>query len=133
MSEREIIEKLVEKSFLNGALNRLNVPDMELGFHPDFAILIPQENNLFKLSLNMWMKVVADYKTNPEKEQSKLRDVDYKLTTLDITDKAAVVKVELFRDQIQISSDFISLLKFPNGWKAVAKVSNEHISNPFNI
>lgn len=133
MKEREAVEELVKKSFLNGALNKLNVEDMERGFHPDFAILIPQENNLFKLPLNMWMNVVTEYKTNPEKNQSNLRNVDYKLTTLDITDTAAVIKVELFRDEIQISTDFISLLKFSNGWKAVAKVSNEHIPNPFNL
>jgi len=41
MNEREVIEELVKNSFLNGALNKLNVEDMEQGFHPDFAILIP--------------------------------------------------------------------------------------------
>lgn len=133
MKEKEVIEELIKKSFLNGALNELNVKDMEQGFHPDFNILIPQENNIFKLPLSMWMNVVMDYKTDPEKNKSKLREVDYNLTVLDITDAAAVVKVELFRGETQLSTDFISLIKFPNGWKAVAKVSNEHVPNPFNL
>lgn len=133
MNEKEVIEELIRKSFLNGALNELNVNDMDQGFHPDFNILLPQQNNLFKLPLDMWKNVVMEYKTNPEKNQTKLREVDYKLTVLDVTDAAAVVKVELFRDDIQLSTDFISLIKFPNGWKAVAKVSNEHVPNPFNL
>lgn len=133
MKEQEIIESLLQKSFLNGALNQLNVNDMKEGFHDEFAILIPQGDDLFKLPLKMWMNVVADYKATPEKKQSKLREVDSKVTLLDLTEKAAVVKVELVRGNQAISADYISLLKFPAGWKAVAKVSNEYISNPFNI
>lgn len=133
MEDKKEIEQLIEKSFLNGALNRLNVADMQKGFHPDFAILIPQHNDLFKLPLSLWMNAVEEYKSNPEKLKSKLRNVSYNLDIIGLVGKAAVAKVELFRDDVQISTDFISLLKFNDGWKAVAKVSNEHVINPFNL
>lgn len=133
MEDKKEIEQLIEKCFLNGALNQLNVADMQKGFHPDFAILIPQHNDLFKLPLALWMNAVEEYKSNPEKLKSKLRNVSYNLEIIGLVGKAAVAKVELFRDDVQISTDFISLLKFNDGWKAVAKVSNEHVINPFNL
>lgn len=133
MEYKAVIEELVERCFLNGAVNDMNTQEMRKGFHPDFALLIPKGEELFKLPLDTWVNVIEQYKASPEKMRSKLREVDYKYEVIDIVGQVAIVKVELFRDKIQIGTDFLSLLRFADGWKVVAKVSNEHVPNPFNI
>lgn len=132
-TEEQILKKLVEETFANGALNKLNVEEMPRGFHLDFAILIAKENNLFRLPLSDWMEVVEEYKKNPEKVKSGIRNLDYTIEVLEITGNTAVVKTQFFRDKELIITDYLSYIKYPHGWKAVAKVSNEHIVNPLQL
>ncbi|OJX32689.1 MAG: hypothetical protein BGO86_10550 [Chryseobacterium sp. 36-9] len=103
------------------------------GFHPDFAICIAKGNDLFRLPLRDWMKVVEEYKNNPEKVKSGIRNLDYSIEVLEITGNTAVVKTQFFRDEKLIITDYLSYIKYPDGWKAVAKVSNEHIVNPLQL
>ncbi|WP_426482147.1 nuclear transport factor 2 family protein [Chryseobacterium sp. R2ACT005] len=131
--EEQILRKLTEETFANGALNKLNVEKMLKGFHSDFAILIPKENSLFRLSLRDWMKVVEEYKNNPEKIKSGIRTLDYMIEILEITGHTAVVKTQFFREGKLIITDYLSYIKYPEGWKAVAKISNEHIVNPLQL
>lgn len=131
--EKQELKKLVEDTFANGALNKLNVDEMERGFHPDFAILIAKENNLYRLPLNDWMKIVEEYINSPEKVKSGIRNLEYSIEVMDITGNTAVVKTRFFRDKKLIITDYLSFIKYPDGWKAVAKVSNEHITNPLYL
>lgn len=131
--EEKAIKDLLVECFLNGALNQMNTDKMRKGFHSDFAILIPKNEGLFKLTLENWISVVEEYKVNPQRMASKEREVDYKLEVLDIKGNAAITKVQLIRKGELITTDYISLIKYSTGWKAVSKVSNDHVSNPFNI
>lgn len=131
--EKHKLEQLVEETFANAALNKLNAHEMSRGFHRDFAILIPQGNDLFRLSLHDWIKVVESYKNNPEKMKSGIRDLDYIIEVLDITENTAVVKTQFFRNKQLIITDYLSYIQYPEGWRAVAKISNEHIINPLQL
>lgn len=124
-TDEQALRKLVEETFVNGALNKLNIEEMPRGFHSDFAILIAKENNLFRLPLSDWMKVVEEYKNNPEKVRSGIRTLDYTIDILEITGNTAVVKTQFFSEDKLIITDYLSYIKYPEGWKAVAKVSNE--------
>lgn len=132
-TDEQTLRKLVEETFVNGALNKLNVAEMPRGFHSDFAILIAKENNLFRLPLRDWMKVVEEYKNDPEKVKSGIRTLEYTIEVLEITGNTAVVKTQFFREEKLIITDYLSYIKYPEGWKAVAKVSHEHIPNPLNL
>ncbi|KAF2334536.1 nuclear transport factor 2 family protein [Flavobacterium nitrogenifigens] len=132
-SEKEILKKMVEETFANGALNKLDTKEMARGFHPDFAIVIAKENDLFRLPLKTWIKVVEDYKNSPDKRNSGIRNLEYTIEILDITKNIASVKIEFYRDQKLIITDYLSYIKYPDGWKAVAKISNEHITNPLQL
>ena len=132
-SDKEKLKSIVEVSFLNGILNKLNTEDIDKGFHPDFAIQVPNGEQLNKLELTTWKQVVKDYKNSPEKMKSGDRNVDYNFELIDITGNAAVVKIRLIRNKQIITTDYISFLKFNNEWKAISKISNEHIHNPFNL
>lgn len=131
--EKQAITDLLTECFLNGALNEMNTDKMRKGFHPDFAILIPNKEEIHRLTLENWIAVVEKYKNSAFKMASGERNVNYTIKVLDIKGKAALAKVELIREGELITTDYISLLKFGSDWKAVSKVSNDHIPNPFNI
>ncbi|MFT3904300.1 MAG: nuclear transport factor 2 family protein [Niabella sp.] len=131
--EKEILRNIVEQTFANGALNKLSTDKMKKGFHPDFAILIAKENNLYRLFLKDWVNVVEQYKQSEKQMNSGVRNLNYTIEVLDITEKTAVVKTEFFRKEQLVITDYLSYIKFPEGWKAVAKISHEHIPNPLNL
>lgn len=132
-SEEEILKNMVEKTFVNGALNELNTEAMRQGFHPDFAILIAKDEKLNRLFLNDWINVVEQYKNSEEQVNSGVRNLEYTIKVLEITGKTAVVKTEFFRNKEIVITDYLSFIKFPDGWKAVGKISHEHIPNPLNL
>ena len=133
VTDEQELRMLVEETFANAALNKLNVEEMSRGFHPDFAILIAKDNSLFRLPLQDWMKVVKAYKNTPDKRKSGIRNLDYAIEIMEVTGNAAIVKTQFFRDKKLIITDYLSYIKYPDGWKAVAKVSNEHIVNPLQL
>jgi hypothetical protein len=45
-----------------------------------------------------------------------------KYPLVDITGNAAVVKVELYREDKMIFTDYLSLYKFEQGWRIVSKI-----------
>jgi hypothetical protein len=133
-NDEDIIKEILNQSFINGALNNMNTIDMRKGFHPDFAILIADKDNLHKLPLDAWIDVIEKYKASPQKMKSGARtNINHKYELIDITENAAIVKVQLSRDKALITTDYISLLKFDKTWKAVAKISNEHTPDAFKI
>lgn len=132
-SEEDILKKMVEETFANGALNKLNTKAMRNGFHPDFAILIAKDDKLNRLFLNDWIDVVEQYKNSEEQVNSGVRNLEYTIDVLEITGKTAVVKTEFFRNEQLVITDYLSYIKFSDGWKAVGKISHEHIPNPLNL
>ena len=55
--------------------------------------------------------------------------MDCKIASLDITGGSAAAKIELSRDGKMIYTDYLSLLKFDDGWKIAAKVYYAHPKN----
>ena len=48
------------------------------------------------------------------------------MSSTDVTSTAVFVKLELFNEGARIYMDFISLLKFDNGWRISARIYNQH-------
>lgn len=132
-TEEDVLKDIVEKTFANGALNQLDTEAMRTGFHPDFAILIAKENNLNRLFFNDWINVIEQYKSSEEQVNSGIRNLTYTINVMEITGKTAVVKTQFFRSEQLVITDYLSYIKFPDGWKAVGKVSHEHITNPLHL
>lgn len=131
--EKEAIKSLIEATILNGALNAMNIDEVAKGVHEDFHILTTDGTDLIRLSYPQWMEVLRKYKNSPEKMNSGIRNLQYEFALVDITGSSAIAKVQIYRNKQHIITDYISLLKFSNGWKAVAKVSNNHIHNPLHL
>ena len=119
------ITDVIEKSYFNGAFNEQNTKSMKEGFHTDFAIFSPKGTELGKYPIAQWIANTEKWKASPEYDKEKAK-MDCKIVNLDVTGVCASAKIELSENGKLIWTDYLSLLKFENGWKIVAKVYHEH-------
>jgi hypothetical protein len=119
------IENVIKSSYFNGAFNDLDTESMRKGFHPDFAIFSASGNKISRYPIDTWIKNIEKRKQaanfNPGSQK-----MDCKIASLDITGGSAAAKIELSKDGKMVYTDYLSLLKFDNGWKIAAKVYFAH-------
>ena len=119
------IRDVIERSYFNGAFNEQDTKSMKEGFHPDFAIFSPKGTELKKYPIAEWIANTEKWKASPEYDKAKAK-ADCKIISLDVTGICASAKIEVRENGKLIYTDYLSLLKFENGWKIVAKVYHEH-------
>ena len=119
------VEKVIKASYFNGAFNDLDTESMRKGFHPDFAIFSAKGNDISRYPIDAWIKSTEKRKRDPnfDKAQAKM---DCKIASLDITEGCAAAKIEISKNGKMVFTDYLSLLKFDDGWKIVAKVYHAH-------
>ncbi|MCJ7581074.1 MAG: nuclear transport factor 2 family protein [Candidatus Aminicenantes bacterium] len=122
------IELVIKASYFNGAFNGLDTESMRKGFHPDFAIFSASGNKLSRYPIDTWIKNIEERKQAANFDPKSQR-MDCKIASLDITGGSAAAKIELSRDGKMVYTDYLSLLKFEDGWKIAAKVYFAHPKN----
>jgi hypothetical protein len=124
-ADADAIKAVIQASYFHGAFNELNPEAMRAGFHPDFAIFSANGEAMAKYPIATWAESVAKKKATPDFDPAK-NVWDCKIVSLDITGGAAAAKVELSRGGKLVYTDYLSLLKYTNGWKISAKVYHQH-------
>jgi len=124
-AEKNEIEKVVKNCYFNGAFNKLDYRAMEKGFHEDFAIFSAKGNDLSRYEIADWIASVKKRSGDSSYDKSKAA-MDCRIVSIDITGGAASVKVEMSKKGKMIYTDYLSLLKFADGWKIAAKVYHGH-------
>ncbi|MEQ9266251.1 MAG: nuclear transport factor 2 family protein, partial [Balneolaceae bacterium] len=64
-------------------------------------------------------------KSDPDFDASKNK-WEYQFTSVDVTGNSAAVKLELYNEGKHVYTDYLSLLRFDDEWKIVAKVYHQH-------
>ena len=123
--DQAVVEKVIKSAYFNGAFNDLDTQAMEKGFHPDFAIFSAKGQELGKYPLATWIQAIEKKKKTPGFDHEKAM-MDCKMVKLDVTGGCAMAKVELYKNGKLVYTDYLSLLKFDDGWKIVAKVYHRH-------
>ena len=72
-----------------------------------------------------WIKSIEKRKASPDFKPEDQK-WDYKFAYVDVTGVAASAKIELSKDGKHIYTDYLSLLKFKDGWKITDKVYFRH-------
>lgn len=122
--EEEAIKKVIDLAYVEGLHNGGDLQATEAGFHPGFNLLIYRNNMLEFLPIYNWVQMTKmRRKTQPEPDKEKTTCV-YK--NIDVTGNAAVAKIELFRSDKLIFTDYLSLYKFDEGWRVVSKIYFRH-------
>lgn len=119
-SDKELILKTIEKAYVQGIQNVKDIDNVMKGFHPGFNLLgVDQNNHLTKFPIYTWYDFVQTRDAAGEKPEVETTS---KYPLVDITGNAAVVKVELYREDLMIFTDYLSLYKFKEGWRIVSKI-----------
>jgi hypothetical protein len=123
--DRAEIEEVITASYFNGAFNDLDTEAMRKGFHPDFAIFSADGEKLARYPIDTWIKGIEKRKQDPDFDASKA-EMECKIISVDVTGGAAAAKIEMSKDGKLIYTDYLSLLRFSDGWKIAAKVYQSH-------
>ncbi|MBX2874737.1 MAG: nuclear transport factor 2 family protein [Saprospiraceae bacterium] len=130
---KDAIRQLIERSYLQGALNEMQTERMPEAYHPDFAIFFPAaKGELGKLPLKPWIDLI-------EKDKSKgidriaLRQLEAEFLQIEVSGQAAFVKLRLLRKGTPIFTDFITLLNMEGRWQIVTKIYDQHVEDPWQL
>jgi len=125
--EKEAIKTVIQTAYVDGLQNNGDLAKTEQGFHPGFNLLgVSKNNGLTKFPIYSWIEYAKNkQKENPE-PPAENEKVSCEFVMIDITDKAAIAKIELFKDSKKIFTDYLSLYKFNEGWRIVNKIYADH-------
>lgn len=122
-SDEEAIKAVITSAYVEGIQNRGNTEDIRTGFHPSFNMLRMMQNEIKPLPIEEWIasieKSKAENPAQPPRTEAKFLNVD-------VTGYAAVVKLELFRENKKTFTDYLVLYKFTEGWRIVSKTFYRH-------
>jgi len=122
-ADREAVTQVVLDAYVNGVHAAPNPDAMRAGFHPSFAIFGLRDGELTRLPLDKWVGYVEKAAANPADERPM---IDHKFSIVDVARDAAMVRVEIFKDGAHVYSDYLSLYRFPDGWKIVGKIYHRY-------
>jgi hypothetical protein len=120
----EAIKTVIDKAYVDGIMNLGEISDIKKGFHKDFGLLYVRDGELNKLTIDKWIEGVKKKKAenpNGPKEKSTI-----KYLNVDAIGNTATAKFEIYRGSQIIYTDNFMLLRFPDGWKIVAKIYHHH-------
>jgi hypothetical protein len=123
-TEKAAVIKVIEEAYLNGVFNIGDPHAMKKFFHEDFLLRGFREGKLAVLSIAEWTKIIIKNKSEGKYPPEVKIRFEYPL--VDITVTTAVVKINVFRGEKQIFTDYLFLLKFPDGWKITDKIYHRH-------
>ena len=121
-SEEAAIKALVQTAYVDGLQNLGDLEKTKAGFHPDFVLLGLRDGALTRLPIAEWIASAGKRKA----EGAKPPLTTCRFLTVDVTGSAASVKLELHQNDKRIFTDYLSLYKFPDGWKIVGKIYYRH-------
>ncbi|MEM7549642.1 MAG: nuclear transport factor 2 family protein [Bacteroidota bacterium] len=124
-SSKEEIKQVILEGYIHGAFNELDPEAMSKTFHEDFAIFSAKGNDISRYEIKDWVNGVEKRKNDPEFDPEN-NQWDAEFSNIDVTGNSAAVKINLSHEGRLIYTDYLSLLKFDDGWRIVAKVYHKH-------
>jgi len=117
-TDEEGIRQVITRAYINGIQNNGDVEDIRKGFHPSFTMLRLVDDNVKPLPIEEWITAITQKKKESSQTPPK---AEGKFISIDITGTAAVVKLDLFREEKRTFTDYLVLYKFTDGWRIVSK------------
>ena len=118
--ESAAIEATIEKAYIGGIWMKGDEEAARGGFDSAFVMQVGQEDDVISVSLDAWMERLGLH-GEPLRE-----NITHAIQVLDQTGRAAVAKVEIFQDGEVLYTDYMSLYRFDDGWRIVAKTFHSH-------
>ena len=122
--EKEAIAAVIRTAYIGGAYNDADTKAMKEGFHDRATSQeLGHGNDFIVRSMRQWQIVL---------DRNKMLDLKSRLrTTVDIDvvgldGRAAVARVDTSNNGIHDLTDFLSLYRFPDGWKITNRIFTSH-------
>lgn len=119
--ENQAIRDVIQSAYIDGIHNRQGLEKIHKGFHPGFEMISKRNGLLTKLPIYNWIETVERAMMD-QKEPEEQNFVTAKFPMIDISGDAAVAKVELYRDDVHLFTDYMFLYRFGNDWRIVSKI-----------
>ena len=120
--DKELIKQVIQKAYVDGLCNNADVTAINRGFHPEFTLLgVGKGNTMWKYPIYSWAESAIDGKKNKHKYSFQDEFTTIKFRFVDVTGNAAVAKIDFYEGNKKKFVDYLSLLKFEDGWKIVTK------------
>lgn len=123
-AEVAAVRQTIMDAYVNGC-QKGNTDAMRKGFHESFTMLVKRDNGeVSKVTRDEWIeRIEAGKKKNPDRPEPEMKAT---FPVIQVEGNAAIVRVEVWRDGTYAFTDFMSLYKFDDGWKLVAKIFQSH-------
>jgi ketosteroid isomerase-like protein len=122
-ADQEAVKAVVRSAYIEGVHAKADPALMRGGFHPDFRMFTLREGALATLTLDEW---AARIEKGARERKGPAPVIRHEFTHVDVTGNAATARVEIHRDGKHVFTDYLSLYRFPDGWKIVGKIFHSH-------
>jgi len=122
-NDEEAIKQVITSAYIDGIQNEGSPDIIRKGFHPTFTMLRFSDNDVKPYPIEEWIAAIEKRKKENAQQPSK---AEGKFITVDITGTAAVVKLDLYRENKKTFTDYLVLYKFTEGWRIVSKTYYRH-------
>ncbi len=121
--DEELIKDVIQDAYVDGLCNNADEAAIRKGFHPDFNLIGARaDNTIWKLPIDNWIETAKKGKERGYKYSFQNEFTSVKFLSVDIAGKVAVAKIEFYEGTELNYIDFLSLMKFEDGWKIVGKM-----------
>ncbi len=123
--EKELIKQVIQMAYVDGLCNNADEEAVENGFHPGFDLLYAGKGNtMWKLSIYNWIEIAKQGKEEGNKYSFQNEHTTVKYLFIDIVGNIAVAKIEFYEGEELNFIDYLSLIKFEDGWKIISKIAH---------
>jgi hypothetical protein len=112
------IRGVIESAYIEGIHKNGSREAIRAGFHPDFVMKVLSDDAVADVTIEQWIGRLAPEGTAPG------REVTYRIPDVSVSGQAAVARVEVMFDGRHVYTDYMSLYRFSEGWRIVAKIYN---------
>ena len=117
------IKSVIQTAYVEGLQNEGDTLKINKGFHPGFEMLIQtKEGDLKKYPLALWKQNIKSSLFSGQLPRKPADRISVKYLFVDVTGNSAVAKFEFYTGNKLTFIDYLSLYKFPDGWKIVSKI-----------
>lgn len=121
--EKELIKNVIQNAYVDGLCNNADEDAIRKGFHPDFNLMWAGRNNkIMKLPISNWIETAKKGEERGHKYSFQNEYTTVKYLFIDIAGNVAIAKIEFYEGSALNYIDYLSLMKFEDGWKIVSKM-----------
>lgn len=118
-SPEDSVRSVIEDAYVRGIHIERDSAAVRRGFHPLFVMSTLRGDQLVQVTLDQWLARMAHGRRNPAR-------VEHAFDRVEVVGNTATARLRLSMDGRHRFTDFLSLYRFPEGWRIVNKAFQAH-------